>query len=81
MMGSRGEMMRSSFSKMSVALRRSATLAVAVCALLLIAPLALGHEDHLPSGFQKTTVFSGFFLPTAARFAPDGRAFVTEKYG
>ena len=34
-----------------------------------------------PSGFQDTTVFSGLTLPTAVRFAPDGRVFVAEKSG
>jgi hypothetical protein len=52
-----------------------------LCALVLVSPLVLSHEGHLPAGFQKTTVFSSLSLPTAARFAPDGRAFVIEKYG
>lgn len=47
----------------------------------MVATVAPAHEGHLPAGFQKTTIFSGFFLPTAARFAPDGRVFVIEKYG
>src|SRR6187455_3039725 len=38
----------------------------------------------LPSGFQKTTVFSGLDAPTAVQFAPapgDTRVFVAEKSG
>src|SRR6476660_5191057 len=35
----------------------------------------------LPSGFQKTTVFSGLNQPTAVQFASDGRVFVAEKSG
>lgn len=35
----------------------------------------------LPAGFQEEMVFSGLTLPTAVRFAPDGRVFVTEKAG
>jgi PKD repeat protein len=35
----------------------------------------------LPSGFQESIVFSGLTLPTAVRFASDGRVFVAEKSG
>ena len=35
----------------------------------------------LPPGFQQVTVFSGLTKPTAVRFAPDGRIFVSEKGG
>jgi glucose/arabinose dehydrogenase len=42
------------------------------------------HEKpagNLPSGFQDTTIFENLTFPTAARFAPDGRVFITEKSG
>src|SRR3954466_14989151 len=35
----------------------------------------------VPSGFQEQTAFSGLTGPTAVTFAPDGRAFVSEKSG
>jgi len=35
----------------------------------------------LPSGFQDSIVWSGLSLPTAVRFAPDGRIFVAQKGG
>jgi glucose/arabinose dehydrogenase/PKD repeat protein len=35
----------------------------------------------LPAGFQESVVFSGLTLPTAVRFAADGRVFVAEKSG
>lgn len=35
----------------------------------------------LASGFQSIPVFTGLTLPTALRFAPDGRVFVAEKSG
>src|SRR5262249_13981806 len=35
----------------------------------------------LPSGFAETTVASGFSVPTAMEFAPDGRLFVLEQGG
>lgn len=34
-----------------------------------------------PPGFTVTTVASGFWIPTAFAYAPDGRIFVTEKGG
>ena len=39
------------------------------------------HAATLPAGFSETTVFSGLTQPTAIRFSPDGRVFVTEKSG
>lgn len=36
---------------------------------------------NLPADFAVETVFSGLNLPTAVRFAPDGRVFVAEKGG
>jgi uncharacterized repeat protein (TIGR01451 family) len=35
----------------------------------------------LPSNFQDTVALTGVYLPTAVRFAPDGRVFVAEKRG
>src|SRR5262245_55239221 len=34
-----------------------------------------------PAGFEESTILSGLTLPTAVRFAPDGRIFVAEKGG
>ncbi len=52
---------------------------------LATALLVLGEERasaaQLPEGFQETVVWSGIKNPTAVRFAPDGRVFVTEKSG
>ena len=39
------------------------------------------NASPLPAGFQETVLFSGFYLPTAVRFAPDGHVFIIEKYG
>src|SRR6185295_16710085 len=39
------------------------------------------HASTLPAGFTESTVFSGLTEPTAVRFSPDGRVFVTEKSG
>ena len=36
---------------------------------------------QLPPSFQDTVVWSGLTLPTAVRFAPDGRVFIAEKSG
>lgn len=35
----------------------------------------------LPDGFEETQVAGGFELPTSMAFAPDGRLFVTERFG
>ena len=37
--------------------------------------------SQVPTGFQDTVVWSGLTVPTAVRFAPDGRVFVAEKSG
>ncbi|NUM55446.1 MAG: PQQ-dependent sugar dehydrogenase [Candidatus Hydrogenedentes bacterium] len=43
---------------------------------------APAHEGPFPEGFQKTVLYSGFYLPTAVRFSPDGsKVFIIEKYG
>lgn len=42
---------------------------------------AFAHGGTFPDGFQKTVLYSGFYLPTAVRFAPDGHVFIIEKYG
>jgi PKD repeat protein len=58
--------------------------ATAVLAAVLAA-LACGSTQAaaatLPPGFSETVVTSGLTAPTAVRFAPDGRVFVTEKRG
>ncbi|MCC6793873.1 MAG: PQQ-dependent sugar dehydrogenase [Candidatus Hydrogenedentes bacterium] len=51
-----------------------------LCAFLLTT-VAVAHEGDTPAGFQITTIASGLYQPVAARFAPDGRYFVIEKYG
>ncbi|HSL04265.1 MAG TPA: hypothetical protein VK901_12115, partial [Nitrospiraceae bacterium] len=48
---------------------------------LLSPTLALVEGATLPAGFSESVVFSGLTLPTAVRFSPDGRVFVTEKSG
>jgi glucose/arabinose dehydrogenase len=58
---------------------RSACL-IAGFALALLGALPAG-ATALPSGFQEQTAFSGLTGPTAVAFAPDGRAFVSEKSG
>ena len=37
--------------------------------------------SRLPAGFAETVAFSGLDMPTALRFAPDGRVFVAERSG
>jgi glucose/arabinose dehydrogenase/regulation of enolase protein 1 (concanavalin A-like superfamily) len=53
--------------------------------LLIVATtvLFLRESAHasLPSDFDRTLVASGLNAPTAFRFAPDGRVFITEKNG
>ena len=39
------------------------------------------HAATLPAGFSESIVFSGLTYPTAIRFSPDDRVFVTEKSG
>src|SRR6185295_20006297 len=48
---------------------------------LLFGVVDVAGAVTLPSGFQKTTVFSGLNQPTAVQFASDGRVFVAEKSG
>jgi glucose/arabinose dehydrogenase len=42
---------------------------------------ATGAALALPPGFQEVIAFQGLTDPTAVRFSPDGRVFVTEKSG
>nr|MDP9491685.1 PQQ-dependent sugar dehydrogenase [Actinomycetota bacterium] len=52
--------------------------------LLALGGIALAGQATaatLPPNFQETTVLNGLELPTAMRFAPDGRVFVAEKSG
>jgi len=55
-----------------------AALAALAAALLAAAPAA---ALELPDGFTAQPVTTGLALPTDVAFAPDGRAFVTEKSG
>src|SRR5690242_7718703 len=51
-------------------------------ALLAVATLgAPAARATVPSGFQEQTVFGPLTAPTSVAFAPDGRAFVSEKSG
>ena len=61
-----------------------ASLWVGACTALtcLLSPtLAVVEGATLPAGFSESVVFSGLTQPTAVRFSPDGRVFVTEKSG
>ena len=55
--------------------------AVLMALALLAGPPSSCAMTTLPDGFQEDVVFSGLNLPTALRFAPDGRIFVAEKSG
>ncbi len=54
--------------------------AVAATVLALAAPNP-ASALNLPSGFSEETALSGLNVPTAVRFASDGRVFVAEKSG
>jgi glucose/arabinose dehydrogenase len=49
--------------------------------VILVAGPAQAMAATLPTGFRESTALSGLTLPTAVRFAPDGRVFVAEKSG
>ena len=53
------------------------------CFLLLCLnwQVKVAEAINLPAGFQETVAFSGLTEPTAVRFSPDGRVFVSEKGG
>lgn len=66
-----------------IAARRRSAFCTWLCALAL-GWLGVGGDTHatgLPPGFTESAAFSGLTLPTAVRFAPDGRVFVAEKGG
>ena len=48
---------------------------------LLSPTLAIVEGATLPAGFSESIVVSGLTKPTAVRFSPDGRVFVSEKSG
>ncbi len=50
-------------------------------ATVLVAVVCALNANAQPSGFQVSTIWSGFSTPVAVRFAPDGRVFVLEKWG
>lgn len=56
-----------------------------VATIALVTTLAAGAAQAtaatLPAGFRESVALSGMTLPTAVRFAPDGRVFVAEKSG
>ena len=61
---------------------------VGLCTLVMAGVAVTGLADSrpaaaagLPVGFREEIVFSGLTLPTAVRFAADGRIFVAEKSG
>ncbi len=53
----------------------------AAAALIASLEAAKAGAATLPAGFQQTIVFWNLVRPTAVRFSPDGRVFVTEKSG
>ena len=53
----------------------------AAISCLLGAILSPVQAATLPAGFSESIVLSGLTGPTAVRFSPDGRVFVTEKSG
>ncbi len=57
-----------------------ALIALAALATSLM-PLSPARAAVLEPGFEVTEVASGFTLPTAMAFAPDGRIFIAEKGG
>ena len=60
----------------------SSLLLVGTATACLLGPITNHvHAATLPAGFTESTVFSGLTQPTAVRFSPDGRVFVTEKSG
>ena len=64
--------------------RRVCGLGAGLVALLFAAAPASAQSllaAGPPLGFEETTVLDGLDLPTAVRFAPDGRIFVAEKGG
>lgn len=60
--------------------RTGSYVALVAAAVVLCSFTARAHNPYL-EGFQESTISSGFYLPTAVRFAPDGRYFVIEKFG
>ena len=54
--------------------------AIAAC-VLLVPENRTRAQTTSAQGFQDVVVFSGLDHPTAVRFSPDGRVFVTEKSG
>jgi glucose/arabinose dehydrogenase/PKD repeat protein len=68
-------------SMRSLVLKAVFTLAIAQSGAF-VAPANAGADISLPAGFQQRAVLTGLQLPTAVRFAPDGRfVFVAEKRG
>lgn len=60
---------------------RRVTFALLATCLAITLPPPPASAATLPAGFSESTVFSGLNLPTAVRFASDGRVFVAEKSG
>ena len=71
--------------RMSIGFLRALVTAFFVWSLLFNPDHTMGSPlspSVLPANFQETIVFSnGLSLPTAVRFAPDGRVFVAQKNG
>ena len=56
--------------------------ALALLALVLVLAVDTGTASAgIPAGFTDTVAFSGLNVPTAVRFASDGRVFVAQKNG
>jgi glucose/arabinose dehydrogenase len=56
-------------------------LLLAVVLMPMARPVAATAANPLPTGFVDRVVLAGLTQPTSARFASDGRVFVTEKAG
>jgi glucose/arabinose dehydrogenase len=64
-----------------MALRRPFFLLCVLLGMLAFALPETSRSGTLPTGFQESVVISGLNIPTAVRFAGDGRVFVAEKTG
>ena len=60
---------------------RMGTRWLGLLAALGLFSMPAGAYAAMAPGFQEVVVFGGLKNPTNVRFAPDGRAFVTEKSG
>jgi glucose/arabinose dehydrogenase len=73
--------MRSSIRPLLDRLRDARSRACLIAGFALVMLCVAPAAAAVPSGFQEQTAFGGLTGPTAVAFAPDGRAFVSEKSG